>query len=795
MSTATITPTKLSRLGKAALAYAERFGWRVHPLKPGAKTPITSHGFKDASTDPEQIRAWWTEHPDANIGIATGKDSGISVLDVDVKDGAAGELTLRGLLEQHDADLTEHVCQRTASGGLHYVFAYDPRARQGTKCYGPGLDGRNDGGYIVAAPSIIDGVTYEWIVKPGEQLAIPEWLLQTADALAPKPAEGERKNPLGWADELMRDGVPFGQRDAEAWRLICFARETGKSESECLAILKLFGSHCTPPFDPETDSKIIAKIRRAYRKAPVFDGPTPKAVVRERAAAPDEEPTADAQTPGKPMIVTNVHGDWHELPEQAFAEVVRLNAPDPELFQRGIALSRVRVDEDGRPLIEPMTEASLKGHMASVMRWARKMVGNNGQVSYQPVQPQDAVVKHVMARKDWPGIPPLRDIIQAPIFAADGTLITTPGYHAKARLWYAPHQALEVTVPTAPTAADLERAREWLVTDLLGDFPFDSEASKAHALAAILLPFVRELIHGPTPLHLFTAPTPGSGKGLLVDIGSLIATGRPASMVSMPRDDEEMRKRITAQLRRGVPMIVLDNITNKLDSAALCSALTATEWEDRILGVSEMSPRLPNRAVWAATANNPELSLDIARRTVTCRLDPGLERPWERQGFKHPDLRTWALTHRAELVSAALTLVQVWLVDGAPRLEHPPIGSFESWAEVMAGVLGTAEMEGFLVNYRDVYESVSQDVGDWLTFVEAWYETHGGQPMLVKALHDLARQRELLGDVLGDGTDMSQRTKLGNALTARKGRVFAGYQLVAEKRTNHGTPYRLRVVA
>jgi len=370
----------------------------------------------------------------------------------------------------------------------------------------------------------------------------------------------------------------------------------------------------------------------------------------------------------------------------------------------------------------------------------------------------------------------------------------TPGYHAKARLWYAPHQALEVTVPDAPTSADLERARELLVTDLLGDFPFDGEASRAHALAAILLPFVRELIHGPTPLHLFTAPTPGSGKGLLVDISSLIATGRPASMVSVPRDDEEMRKRITAQLRRGTPMVVLDNITGKLDSAALCSALTATEWEDRILGMSEMSPRLPNRAVWAATANNPELSLDIARRTITCRLDPGLERPWERSGFRHPDLRTWALTHRAELVAAALTLVRVWLGDGAPRLEHPAIGSFEGWAEVMAGVLGTAGVEGFLANYRDVYESVSQDVGDWLTFLEAWYEAHGGQPVLVKALLDLARQRELMGEVLGDGNDVSQRTKLGKALTALKGRVLGGYQIMGEQRGKHGLPYRLRVV-
>ena len=57
------SPPTLSRLGRAALVYAERFGWAVHPLKPGAKTPITAHGFKDASTDPAQITAWWTLQP------------------------------------------------------------------------------------------------------------------------------------------------------------------------------------------------------------------------------------------------------------------------------------------------------------------------------------------------------------------------------------------------------------------------------------------------------------------------------------------------------------------------------------------------------------------------------------------------------------------------------------------------------------------------------------------------------------------------------------------------------------
>jgi hypothetical protein len=79
--------------------------------------------------------------------------------------------------------------------------------------------------------------------------------------------------------------------------------------------------------------------------------------------------------------------------------------------------------------------------------------------------------------------------------------------------------------------------------------------------------------------------------------------------------------------------------------------------------------------------------------------------------------------------------------------------------------------------------------------VEAWYEVHGGQPVLVKDLCDLARQRELLSDVLGDGIDASQRTRLGNALSRHKGGVFNGYQIHQDPRSKHGTPYRLKVVA
>src|SRR2546425_645780 len=108
----------------AALQYAQR-GWAVFPLVAGTKQPLTTNGFKAATTDPGQVRLWWTEYPDANIGVATGKASGITVLDVDVKpwQGKQGDKTLAALIDEHGAP-PPTLKQTTWSGGTQYVFAY-----------------------------------------------------------------------------------------------------------------------------------------------------------------------------------------------------------------------------------------------------------------------------------------------------------------------------------------------------------------------------------------------------------------------------------------------------------------------------------------------------------------------------------------------------------------------------------------------------------------------------------------------------------------------------------------------
>lgn len=144
-------------LAGAALWYGLR-GLAVFPLQPGGKRPYQgSHGLKDASTDLDQIRAWWTARPTSNIGLATGL-----VVDVIDIDGPAGVLSWSRLLLTQADDLDPLGTVSTPRpGGTHlYVPATGNGNRAGTF---PGIDYRGQGGYVVAPPSTNShGQPYYW---------------------------------------------------------------------------------------------------------------------------------------------------------------------------------------------------------------------------------------------------------------------------------------------------------------------------------------------------------------------------------------------------------------------------------------------------------------------------------------------------------------------------------------------------------------------------------------------------------------------------------------------------------
>jgi hypothetical protein len=177
-------------VARAALAYSRR-GIPVFPCEPGGKKPLTYNGFWDATTDAPHLSAWWRRWPDANVGVPTGEQSGLLVLDVDSDAGGPDSLAL---LERLYDPLPRTAKARTGGGGVHVFFRYPAgeMVRNSAGKLGPGLDVRGEGGYVVVPPSRTQSA-YEWLDKA--PLAGAAWLLQCLREHGPQSAESRTAHP------------------------------------------------------------------------------------------------------------------------------------------------------------------------------------------------------------------------------------------------------------------------------------------------------------------------------------------------------------------------------------------------------------------------------------------------------------------------------------------------------------------------------------------------------------------------------------------------------------------------
>ncbi len=247
-----------------ALLYAQ-VGWPVIPLhsveagrctcgrddcgSPG-KHPRTINGLRAGTLDRDQIIEWWSRYPQANIGVITGQESGIVVLDCDA--GKGGLDTLAELEREYGQLQTKFAI--TGGGGRHYVFRH-PGGRIGNRSgILPGLDIRGDGGYIVAPPSNhASGNQYIWD-RQYKISSIPDWLLAIMRNGHPKPdSQGPSFNFC----------LEQGSRDESLFHLANTLRRGGMSYENALLVVKLAARACNPPF-PESEA--VKKVDSAYKR-------------------------------------------------------------------------------------------------------------------------------------------------------------------------------------------------------------------------------------------------------------------------------------------------------------------------------------------------------------------------------------------------------------------------------------------------------------------------------------------------------------------------------------------------
>jgi len=434
-----------------------------------------------------------------------------------------------------------------------------------------------------------------------------------------------------------------------------------------------------------------------------------------------------------------------------------------QLFQRGGTLVRIAPRRDGVQ-VEPMDADRLIEHCTSRARFYIHK-GEEPELVDFPLR----LASYILAKPTWRAVPSVETVYRSPVVAPDGSLVLTSGFHEALEAWVDVGDLVVPHVPERPTGEDLARARHLLEVELLGDFAFDGDASRANALAYALFPIVRPLVRCPSPLYIFSAPAEGSGKGLLSNVLAEAAIGREPTSMSESRDDDEWRKRITSTLAQAPSCIRIDNVNRKLDTGALASVLTSTWWTDRALGRSE-NVTYRNDAVWSLTANNPNLSPELGRRSCWIRIKPECARPSERKGFRHPNLAAWARENHGQLVWALLVLVRHWMATGARR-SSLVMGSYEDWAAVLGGILEAAGIKGFMTNREAGYRQSGADAGEWRAFFEAWWSKHRDAEMGIAPLVGLATKEGLLDEVLGDKGERSQRTKLGMAVAKKVDRI------------------------
>jgi hypothetical protein len=460
-----------------------------------------------------------------------------------------------------------------------------------------------------------------------------------------------------------------------------------------------------------------------------------------------------------------------DVSEDTLAALRVANEP-PELFMRSGDMVHVVRDERERPSIERVDEAYFRGCMARAVDYF-KVTLQGGEIH---IPPPIEVVRDVMSRsEDW-GFPPLTSLVEIPTLRPDGTILDTPGYDPQSHMIYAPAAGLEtLPVPESPTVDDVDGAVA-LLDDTIGEFPYADQASRANTFGLLLTPIVRPALQGCcTPLALIDAPRAGTGKSLLVDVFSTITTGRPGAMMPYPEKEEEMQKQVFSSLIAGRPLICFDNLEGILQSPCLALAITAKDYESRVLGVSE-NMVVPNNATWVVTGNNIRPSGDMPRRCYQIRLDAKMSNPFRGRTFRHSDLLAWVSENRARLLHALLVIARYWFAAGQPVKIADPLGSFEAWHRTVGSILAYAGVEGFLGNLDEFMVQADETALQWEGFLLALADQYPkGSAFTVSELAEQAAKSDRLRHSLPDTLSMALEKKsggfqrsLGNAFSKRR---------------------------
>lgn len=511
-----------------------------------------------------------------------------------------------------------------------------------------------------------------------------------------------------------------------------------------------------------------------HRRKPAGDAP---------ASAPEEvSPDAKRERP----CVFIAGGQLHAVVDDVERHLIDA---DVGLYQRGgqvvrVVIAPVKVSTGEQPLLQiiPVTIPALIDSATRHIHFLRCRRNE-----WVDTDCPDRIAKIYLERVGRWSLPILTGLISAPTLRADGSVLEHEGYDAETGLLFDARGTTFPPVPVSPTREDALNALA-VLKQLLSTFPFADRASRSVALSAFLTCLIRRSL--PTaPLHAFTAPTAGSGKSLLVDMTSMIATGVRAPVISQGKKEEELEKRLGAALIGGFEFVSIDNCEAPLQSEVLCQTLTQQVVRVRVLGLSKIVDA-PTNAMMFATGNNLAVVGDLTRRVIQGRLDPPEERP-ELREFPEDPLTTIA-ADRGRYVIAALTILRAYEVACKP---NPPtqLGSFEDWSSRVRGALiwlGEKDPCATMDEIREEDPKLEQ----LRAVIIPWRRIFGERLVTVRDLINCLdpNLKDALLAVAGEG-DAVDAQKLGQWLRSNKRRRVEGVRIFRDDTRSGVALWRLVV--
>jgi putative DNA primase/helicase len=486
------------------------------------------------------------------------------------------------------------------------------------------------------------------------------------------------------------------------------------------------------------------------------------------------------------------------------AEALLLKKNPYVIFQKSETICRITNSDSGDCYIKPLHRNDFITDLLN-RQFQFVRITKTGIV---PTDVPQKMVDHYFARAGYWKLHTLNGLILSPTLRADGSVLDTPGYDKKTKLYYVPKGSRFNPLCELPVDNNPEELRSIAVTqlqrlaDLFEDFPFVSEADKSTVLAAIFTALTRKNYIN-APAFGFNATVQGSGKTLLANIIHIIATGEMVTPMNLNNNIEEADKAIFAKLIEGRPIILLDNITGAVKSGQFCEIITSSSGKHtgRILGLSEMKT-VSTDITFLLTGNNLTFAGDMTRRVLMCSLDPKVEKPENRTGFVFPNLPEYVMKRRESYIKAALTVMKCYQLAGKPKQDIENWGGFENWSSwVRSPLVWCGFPDPYLTQTQ--IEDNDPERNSIKTIFRLWYNIYEEDPMKLNEIiadcnlalenktpsaeYDLANE---LMEIGGRGKTLDNN-RIGFWFRNKRDRIMDGLKLVCTKQKTNVRKWRI----